>query len=86
MGAFVAAIVRGPDRAGQNTGRMQAQQTQASEETQKQAANADDMAINAKVKAAIMADPTLKGISVDTKNATVTLSGRRRLRHAARSR
>ncbi len=59
----------------QSTDKMQAQQPQASEETQKQAANADDTAINAKVKAAIMADPSLKGISVDTKNATVTLSG-----------
>jgi|SRR5208337_3586530 len=63
-----------PASAGQNTGQMQAQ-PQSSEETQKQAANTDDTAINAKVKAAIMADPGLKGISVDTKNATVTLSG-----------
>jgi len=58
----------------QSTDKMQAQ-SQSSEETQKQAANTDDTAINAKVKAAIMADPGLKGISVDTKNATVTLSG-----------
>ena len=64
-----------PASAGQNTDQRQAQQPQANEETQKQAANADDTAINAKVKAAIMADPSLKGISVDTKNATVTLSG-----------
>jgi hyperosmotically inducible periplasmic protein len=61
--------------AGQSAGQMQAQQPQSSEETQKQAANVDDTALNAKVKAAIMADPSLKGISVDTKNATVTLSG-----------
>ena len=38
---------------------------------------ADDAAITAKVKAAILAEPGLKSLSinVDTKNATVTLSG-----------
>ena len=61
--------------AAQSTDKMQAQQPPSSDETQKQAANADDSALNAKVKAAIMADPNLRGVSVDTKNATVTLSG-----------
>ena len=38
---------------------------------------ADDTAITAKVKAAILAEPGLKSlqINVDTKDATVTLSG-----------
>ena len=38
---------------------------------------ADDTAITAKVKAAIIAEPGLKslGINVDTKDAMVTLSG-----------
>jgi hyperosmotically inducible protein len=38
---------------------------------------ADDTAITAKVKASILAEPGLKStqINVDTKNATVTLSG-----------
>jgi len=38
---------------------------------------ADDAAITAKVKAAILAEPGLKSLSinVDTKDATVTLSG-----------
>jgi osmotically-inducible protein OsmY len=38
---------------------------------------ADDTAITAKVKAALVAEPNLKStdISVDTKDATVTLSG-----------
>jgi len=37
----------------------------------------DDTAITAKVKSALMAEPGLKSlkIDVDTKNATVTLSG-----------
>jgi hyperosmotically inducible periplasmic protein len=43
----------------------------------KTAAVADDAAITAKVKAAILAEPGLKSlqISVDTNSATVTLSG-----------
>lgn len=64
-----------PSGTDQSADKMQAKQPQAVEETQKQATNADDTAITAKVKAAIMADPSLKGVDVDTKNATVTLSG-----------
>lgn len=49
----------------------------ASDATNKVAAVADDAAITAKVKTALMAEPGLKSldISVDTKDATVTLSG-----------
>lgn len=45
--------------------------------TDKAAVAADDSAITAKVKAAILAEPGLKSlqISVDTKNGTVTLTG-----------
>lgn len=45
--------------------------------TQKASNAADDAAITAKVKAAILAEPGLKSlqISVDTKDQTVTLSG-----------
>jgi hyperosmotically inducible periplasmic protein len=59
---------------GQSTDKMQAQAGQA---VQKVATEADDAAITAKVKAALLAEPDLKslGISVDTRDATVTLSG-----------
>jgi hyperosmotically inducible protein len=45
--------------------------------TDKVAAVVDDSALTAKVKAALLAEPGLKSlqISVDTKNAAVTLSG-----------
>ncbi len=59
---------------GQSTDKMQAQAGQA---VQKVATEADDAAITAKIKAALLAEPDLKslGISVDTRDATVTLSG-----------
>jgi osmotically-inducible protein OsmY len=49
----------------------------ASSASSKVAMAADDTAITAKVKAALVAEPGLKStdISVDTKDATVTLSG-----------
>src|SRR5438046_2908355 len=45
--------------------------------TDKMAAAVDDNTLTAKVKAALLAEPGLRSlqISVDTKNATVTLSG-----------
>lgn len=48
-----------------------------SDATAKVATAADDTAITAKVKAALIAEPGLKSteINVDTKEATVTLSG-----------
>jgi osmotically-inducible protein OsmY len=48
-----------------------------SDASAKVAAAADDTAITAKVKAALIAEPGLKStdINVDTKEATVTLSG-----------
>ena len=48
-----------------------------SDSTAKVATAADDTAITAKVKAALIAEPGLKSteINVDTKEATVTLSG-----------
>ena len=50
----------------------------ASEATNKVAAAADDAAITTKVKTALLAEPGLKSleISVDTKDGTVTLSGK----------
>ena len=49
----------------------------ASNATSKAATAADDTALTAKVKAALIAEPGLKStdINVDTKEATVTLSG-----------
>jgi hyperosmotically inducible periplasmic protein len=49
----------------------------ASDASSKVAMAADDTAITAKVKAALIAEPGLKStdINVDTKEATVTLSG-----------
>jgi hyperosmotically inducible protein len=60
--------------ADQPTGKMQAN---AGQMTDRVATAADDTAITAKVKAAILAEPGLKSlqIDVDTKNATVTLTG-----------
>jgi len=65
---------------GQATEKMQAQPGQVADSSQaadKVATAADDTAITAKVKAAILAEPGLKSlqISVETKDATVTLSG-----------
>ena len=60
--------------ARQSTDTMQAKVDQAED---KVAMEAGDAAITAKVKAAILSEPGLKSlqINVDTKNATVTLSG-----------
>jgi osmotically-inducible protein OsmY len=69
---------RSADNAGRSVGpaaaKMQAQTSQAGD---KVAMAADDTAITAKVKAAILAEPGLKSlqINVDTKDATVTLTG-----------
>lgn len=59
---------------GQATDNMQSKTSQAAD---KVASAADDTAITAKVKAAMLAEPGLKSleINVDTKNATVTLTG-----------
>ncbi|TMI02421.1 MAG: BON domain-containing protein [Betaproteobacteria bacterium] len=56
------------------TAKIEAKTGQAAD---KIAMAADDTAITAKVKAAILAEPGLKSlqINVDTKDATVTLSG-----------
>jgi hyperosmotically inducible protein len=58
----------------QTATKMQAKTAQAADQV---ATAADDTAITAKVKAAILAEPGLKSlqINVDTKDATVTLSG-----------
>jgi osmotically-inducible protein OsmY len=88
--ATVGCEQRSGDTAGRSVGqaaKMQAQPGQAADSSQagdkmaaatdKMAKAADDSAITAKVKAAILAEPGLKSleINVDTKNATVTLSG-----------
>jgi hyperosmotically inducible protein len=67
------------------TAKIEAKTSQAAEKIEaktsqaadKVATAADDTAITAKVKAAILAEPGLKSlqINVDTKDATVTLSG-----------
>lgn len=59
---------------GQATDNMQSKTSQAAD---KVASAADDTAITAKVKAAMLTEPGLKSleINVDTKNATVTLTG-----------
>lgn len=56
---------------------MQTMQGKTDQVASKVAMTADDSAITAKVKAAILAEPGLKSlqINVDTKDATVTLSG-----------
>lgn len=61
-------------RSADQTSKMQAN---AGRMTDRVANAADDTAITAKVKAAILAEPGLKSlqIDVDTKNATVTLTG-----------
>jgi hyperosmotically inducible protein len=64
----------GPSTASQRTDTLQAKADQAAD---KVATEGNDAAITAKVKAAILSEPGLKSlqINVDTKNATVTLSG-----------
>ena len=61
-------------KASQTADKIEAKTSQAAD---KVATAADDTAITAKVKAAILAEPGLKSlqINVDTKEATVTLSG-----------
>ena len=56
---------------------MTVQVSKSAAATDKVAAAVDDSAITAKVKAALLAEPGLSSlqIGVDTKNATVTLSG-----------
>jgi hyperosmotically inducible protein len=56
---------------------MQTMQDKTGNAADKVAMAADDSAITAKVKAAILAEPGLKSlqINVDTKDATVTLTG-----------
>jgi hyperosmotically inducible periplasmic protein len=74
MGALTPPAGPASDKGGQTADKMAAQAGQAAD---KVAGKADDAAITAKVKAAILAEPGLKSlqISVDTKDATVTLSG-----------
>jgi hyperosmotically inducible protein len=79
--ATVACDQRSPEAersAGQVTSpSMQTMQDKTDHGANKVATAADDSAITAKVKAAILAEPGLKSlhINVDTKEATVTLSG-----------
>jgi osmotically-inducible protein OsmY len=77
MGAMtppVGQADKSADTSNQTADKMAAQTGQAAD---KIAGKADDAAITAKVKAAILAEPGLKSleISVDTRDATVTLSG-----------
>jgi len=64
----------GQTAAPTTTAKIEAKTSQAAD---KVAMAADDTAITAKVKAAILAEPGLKSlqINVDTKDATVTLTG-----------
>ena len=87
--ATVGCEQRSADTAGRSVGEATKLQTQpqvadssragdkVAAATDKIATTADDSAITAKVKAAILAEPGLKSleINVDTKNATVTLTG-----------
>jgi hyperosmotically inducible protein len=70
-----SATDRIADKASDATNKMA---DKASETTNKVAAAADDMATTTKVKTALLAEPGLKSleISVDTKDGTVTLSGK----------
>jgi osmotically-inducible protein OsmY len=77
MGALTPPVGqsdKSADTGSQTADKMAAQAGQAAD---KIAGKADDAAITAKVKAAILAEPGLKSlqISVDTKDATVILSG-----------
>ena len=77
--ATVACEQRSAQGAGQaaTSPSMQSMQDKTDQVANKVATAADDSAITAKVKAAILAEPGLKSlqIDVDTKDATVTLSG-----------
>ncbi|MDQ2961847.1 MAG: BON domain-containing protein [Pseudomonadota bacterium] len=82
--AAASLLTIGCEQRGTNTASRPADQTttakieaKTSQAADKVAMVADDSAITAKVKAAILAEPGLKSlqINVDTKDATVTLSG-----------
>lgn len=82
LAAAALASVGCQQRSGETVGRNVDQATEKMEAKTGQAADkvavaADDTAITAKVKAAILAEPGLKSlqINVDTKDATVTLTG-----------
>jgi len=82
--AAAALVSVGCEQRGTGTTASKSDQTttakiesKASQTADKVATVADDTAITAKVKAAILAEPGLKSlqINVDTKGATVTLTG-----------
>jgi hyperosmotically inducible protein len=78
--ATAACEQRSADPAGRADSTVQpasTMQAQTSAAADKVATATDDTAITAKVKAAILAEPGLKSlqINVDTKDATVTLTG-----------
>jgi hyperosmotically inducible periplasmic protein len=82
LAAVALTSVGCQQRSGETVGRNVDQATEKMEAKTSQAADkvavaADDTAITAKVKAAILAEPGLKTlqINVDTKDATVTLTG-----------
>jgi hyperosmotically inducible protein len=82
LAAAALATAGCEQRSADNVGRSVSQATEKMQAQTSQAANqvataADDTAITAKVKAAILAEPGLKSlqINVDTKDATVTLTG-----------
>ena len=82
LAAATLATVGCEQRSADGVGRSVSQsaenmQTKTDQVANKVATEADDAAITAKVKAAILAEPGLKSlqINVDTKGATVTLSG-----------
>jgi osmotically-inducible protein OsmY len=82
MAAAALVTVGCEQRSGQAVGQKVDRTTEKIEAKTSQAAEkvatvADDTAITAKVKAAILAEPGLKSlqINVDTKEATVTLTG-----------
>ena len=81
--ATVGCEQRSADGVGRSVGqsttspRTDTMQAKVDQAADKVATQADDAAITAKVKAAILSEPGLKSlqINVDTKDATVTLSG-----------
>src|SRR5271155_3011403 len=81
--ATVGCEQRSADGVGRNVGQgtssqgTETMQAKVDHTVDKMATETDDAAITAKVKAAMLAEPGLKSlqISVDTRNARVTLSG-----------
>lgn len=75
--ATVGCEQRSGTTVGSNASPPPGMQSKASQMTDKVAVAADDTTITAKVKAAILAEPGLKSlqIDVDTRDATVTLTG-----------